>query len=149
MGAMRILLAVLSAGVLVAATGYALLDRAEGSGLVERSQTVYSTVPVYPGATALDTSTSVGHSNEGGPADIGDAGGTFRLPKRATIREVERFYRERLTARGWKLREHLAGTANHSAGPVDNYMRGHTLISINLENGFDHGLEVGVSTRAG
>lgn len=135
--------------MLVAATGCALLDRAQGSGLVQRSQTLYASIPAYPGATVLDTSTSIGHSDEGGPADIGDAGGTFRLPKSATIRDVERFYRERLTARGWKLREHLAGTANHSAGPVDNYTRGHTMISINLDNGYHHGLEIGVSTRAG
>ena len=149
MGAMRMLLALLTAGMLVAAAGCTLLDRSEGSGLVKRSQTVYATVPVYPGATALDTSTSVGHSNEGGPADIGGTLGTFRLPNAATIHEVERFYRERLTARGWKLREHLAGTANHSAGPVDNYTRGRTDISINLDNGYHHGLEIGVSTRTG
>ncbi len=146
---MRILLTLLTAGMLVAATGCTLLDRAEGSGLVKRSQTVYTTIPVYPGATVLDTSTSIGHSSESGPADIGDALGNFKLPKIATIREVERFYHERLTARGWKLREHLAGTANHSAGPVDNYTRGHTTISINLDNGYHHGLEIGVSTRAG
>ena len=65
----------------------------------------------------------------------------LRLPTGATVRRVSRFYERRLSRAGWQLDERLPGLKGH-AGPVLNFHRRTALVSINLEGGLGHKLEI-------
>lgn len=72
----------------------------------------------------------------------------YRLPEAATVPAVARFYLRRLTAMGWRLQERLPGLPHHRAGPTLNFRDGRYSLSVNLDGGYDHALEVGLSKDA-
>ena len=117
----------------------------EGSDLVDGADQVYRALPTYPGAEQQRHDTSTGTEDESGPVTSGTTLYVFRLPRGASVADVERFYRDRLVARGWRLSDRLPGLPDHQAGPVLNFDRGRDRVSINLEGGYDRQLEVAVT----
>jgi hypothetical protein len=140
------LLVVTGLSVCTACTSF---GETQGSELIRGARAVYAAIPPYPGATEISHSEDTARADENGPVTSGVVNHVFRLPGRATVGAVARFYSERLAKHGWSLRERLPGLANHSAGPVLNFRRGRDEVSVNLEGGYGHKLELAVSeTRA-
>jgi hypothetical protein len=102
-------------------------------------------VPTYPDAVFVSRSESACQEGDGEDAAAPIAGVVtvyvLRLPTGAAVRRVSRFYERRLSRAGWQLDERLPGLKGH-AGPVLNFHRRAALVSINLEGGFGHKLEI-------
>jgi hypothetical protein len=110
------------------------------------AQARYSTIPAFPGAIETDHSTVTARAGDGnGPVTSAGVVHDYRLPVNAPVRTVEELYERRLTALGWKLRERLPGLSHHRAGPTLNFEQGAYSVSVNLEGGYDHVLEVVMS----
>jgi hypothetical protein len=129
--------------LLLASTGCSISDTDDGAGLIRDAKSRYATLPTFPGATETTHSTTVGRGGDG-DGSVTSAGVVYdyRLPSTATVRGVARFYQRRLTATGWRLRERLPGLSHHRAGPTLNFKTGRYSLSVNLDGGYDHALEV-------
>jgi hypothetical protein len=147
-GCMRYSLGAMGVVLFLASTGCSISDTDDATGLIRDAKARYATLPRFPGATETDHSTTVARSGDGGgPVISAGVVNDFRLPEDATVRMVERFYETRMVTLGWKLRERLPGRSDHRAGPVLNFRSGRYSVSVNLEGGYDHMLEV-ATTRA-
>ena len=141
---MRCSLGAIGVVLLLAASGCSISDTDDGAGLIRDAKTRYATLPTFPGATETDHSTTVGRGGGDGGGPVTSAGvlHDYRLPDTATVRAVARFYERRLTATGWRLHERLPGLPHHRAGPTLNFKTCRYSLSVNLDGGYDHALEV-------
>lgn len=138
---------VASAALLIAGCSY--VGQRDGQDLIDQSQTVYASLPEYPGAQLIDQDTGVARSEDGGgPVTAGGCRHVFTLPPSATVKSLEQFYLRHLEAAGWKLFERLPGLPHHKAGPVLNFVRGRVDTSVNLDNAYNLHMEIGVSVSA-
>jgi hypothetical protein len=144
----RIVVPFLAAMCLGLSAGCTPFGEQEVQSLIDAADATYQTLPAYPGAKQTEHDTSVGHEDEGGPVTQGLTLYVFRLPATATVDRVERFYTTRLSKAGWNLVERIPDRPRHKLGPVLNFKRGRMRVSINLEGGYGHRLEVAVSTLA-
>ena len=128
----------------LALVALALVARACGNRDVDKgayisaNKALFQTLPVFPGAQLREQSSSPYHAGEDGQGPI--AGYTtlfeFKLPRDARAGDVARFYRRQLEPR-WRLVESLGG-------PVLNFRKRRSSVSINLEGRRTHLLEVAV-----
>jgi hypothetical protein len=129
--------------LLLTGAGCSISDTDDGASLIRDAKTRYATLPTFPGVAETAHSTTVGRGGDGGgPVTSAGVVYDFRLPKEATVRTVARFYETHMATLGWTLRERLPGRSDHRAGPVLNFRRGRYSVSVNLEGGYDHVLEV-------
>ena len=105
---------------------------------IRANQAVFKSLPVFPEAQLREQSSSPYHLEEDGHGSIAGYTTLFELdlPTGARADDVARFYRRRL-GRRWRLVESLDG-------PVLNFRKRRSLISINLEGWRNHRLEVAV-----
>jgi hypothetical protein len=147
MGIQRLLLLIAASAVTISLSACGPFGGHEGSDLVEAAEATYQTLPAYPGAQEIRHETGTGTTGESGPVTSGTTVHVFRLPQQVTVKDVEKFYTHQLHSLGWRLSGRERGLPNHRAGPVLNFDRGHEGVSINLEGGYDHALEVAVTDR--
>jgi hypothetical protein len=133
---------------LLTGVGCAPFGAREGQALVDTAARIYTSLPQFPGAVVIDSNNVVGREDEGGPVTIGETLHVLRLPASSTVREVERFYTRRLLADGWRLKGRLPGNRSHNIGPVLNFVRGRVSVSVNLDGGYGHRMELAVSVHA-
>jgi hypothetical protein len=105
---------------------------------VKANETVFDQLPVFLGARFREQSSAPYHSGEDGGGPV--AGYTtlflFGLPHEAPADDVAAFFRRRLQPQ-WRLVERLDG-------PVLNFRKGRSFVSINLEGWRSHVLEIAV-----
>ena len=132
----------------MASAGCAPFGEREGEDLIRGARAAYATIPPYPGATEISHGEGTARANDGGgPVTGGSVVHVFRLPRGATVGAVAAFYRRRLVQHGWSLWETLPGLPNQAAGPVLNFRRGRDGVSVNLEGGYGHRLELAVTEK--
>jgi hypothetical protein len=136
--------------VLLAVLASACSAHGQAGGIDEGAYTranhsLFHQLPTYPDAVFVSRSERAYQRGDREDAAAPIAGVVtvyvLRLPARAAVRRVARFYEHGLSRAGWQLDERLPGLKGH-AGPVLNYHRRTALVSINLEGGFGHKLEI-------
>ena len=146
---MRHLLGAIGVAALLTSTGCSVFDTDESTGLIRDAKARYETLPTFPGARETGHSTTVARAGDGGgPVTSAGVVHEFRLPEAATVHAVERFYERRMTALGWRLWERLPGLPHHRAGPTLGFRQGDYSVSVNLDGGYDHALEVATDKQA-
>lgn len=101
-------------------------------------------VPRFPGARVIDKTDAPFFSEEGRNAVGYTTLVRYRLPAGATTDAVVAFYRAEM-ASSWRLIEAIEPSPG---GPVLNFQRGRSKVSVNLENGKQHELEIAVESGA-
>jgi hypothetical protein len=111
------------------------------SAYVHSNERLFRQLPVFPGSK-LDTEISTAaRKEEDGPVVGYTTRFEVRLPAAATGDQVASFYERRLRP-SWRLVERLDG-------PVLNFRRGRSFVSVNLENWRTHVLELAVDHAGG
>lgn len=130
--------------VLLAAFGMLGCDGQGGvdqAAYVRANEAVFDRLPVFRGARLRAQSSAPYHAGEDGGGLV--AGYTtlflFGLPHAAQADDVAAFFQRRLEPK-WRLVERLDG-------PVLNFRKGRSSLSINLEGWRTHVLEVAVDHR--
>ncbi|MCD6727433.1 MAG: hypothetical protein LT070_09370 [Solirubrobacteraceae bacterium] len=101
-------------------------------------------VPRFPGARVIEK-TDAPFFVEGGRNAVGYTTLVrYRLPAAAMTDAVVAFYRAEMTS-SWRLTEAIEPSRG---GPVLNFQRGRSEVSVNLENGNRHQLEIAVDSGA-
>ena len=106
---------------------------------VTANEAVFRQLPIFPGARLREESSSPAYAGEGGEIVGYTTLYHFDLPSDARADDVAAFFRRRLEPR-WRLVEKLDG-------PVLNFRKGRSLVSVNLEGWRTHTLEVAVNHR--
>jgi hypothetical protein len=106
---------------------------------VTANEAVFRQLPIFPGARLREGSSSPAYAGEGGEIVGYTTLYHIDLPSDARADDVAAFFRRRLEPR-WRLVEKLDG-------PVLNFRKGRSLVSVNLEGWRTHTLEVAVNHR--
>jgi len=133
-------------GVLASACGgHGRAGGIDEGAYTRANHSLFHHLPTYPNAVLVSRSESAYQQGDGEDAAAPIAGVVtvyvLRLPRGAAVRHVARFYDHALPRARWHLDERLPGLNGH-AGPVLNFHRGTALVSINLEGGLGHKLEI-------
>jgi hypothetical protein len=106
---------------------------------VAANEAVFRQLPSFPGARLREESSSPAYAGEGGAIVGYTTLYHFDLPSDARVDDVAAFFRRRLEPR-WRLVEKLDG-------PVLNFRKGRSIVSVNLEGWRTDMLEVAVDHR--
>ena len=125
----------------------ALLPLAVGCGdgnrgaYVKANEHLFASLPSFPGTRVESETSTAYHSGGDGGGPVAGYGTRFALtlPDTAGVPSVAAFFRKALQPR-WRLVETLPGPD----GPVLNFRRGKAEVSVNLEGGEGHVLEIDV-----
>jgi hypothetical protein len=113
---------------------------------IAKAEKLYATLPLFPGSRLKFTQQSAFYAAECDGAPVA-GGGTiydYSFPPDSTMQQVARFYLPRLRTRGWHLTSHERASPAHDAGPIYGFAKGDASLSVNIDNGYHHGFEVGI-----
>jgi hypothetical protein len=112
---------------------------------VDQAEKILAALPLFPGSREKQVIHMESRAAECDGAPI-DGGGTIHIyafPHNVSWQRVARFYLTRLPALGWHVTSHEP-VIPRRAGPIFGFAKGDIGLTVNLDNGFLHGFEVGL-----
>jgi hypothetical protein len=113
---------------------------------VDQAEKILAGLPLFPGSREKQVIHSESHAAEcdGAPIDGGSTLHIYAFPNNVSWKRVARFYLTRLPALGWHVTDHEPVSRKPLAGPIFGFAKGDIGLTVNLDNGFLHGFEVGL-----